>query len=195
MATLAAVKTYKPKVHIVTDTETLALDSKAAVVDIGAVMAMGKFEPCQFSRLIKPSSYVGTPFEINAETVEWHNTNKPGYLDQCEAEGVSFQEAAHEFHAWLSSFAANAELHMWAQGKDFDQPILNYLFKVSGIEKIAYSFRNFHCTRDLLFLNPGARIKGGQDEAAHTALADAVWATAQFKAIVAKSDWYRRLFT
>jgi len=191
---MATDRVYKAKVNIVVDTETLALDSKAAVIDIGAVMAMGKFEPCQFQRFIKPSSYVDTPFEINADTMQWHETNKPGYLDRCEAEGVSFQEAAHEFHQWLSGFAANAELHMWAQGKDFDQTILAWLFKTSGIEKTAYSYRNFHCTRDLLFLNPNARIRGGQDEAAHTALADAVWAAAQFNAIVDKSNWYQRLF-
>lgn len=187
-------KVYKPKVNIVVDTETLALDSKAAVIDIGAVMAMGKFEPCQFQLFIKPSSYAGTMFEIDSETVQWHNTNKPGYLDQCEAEGVSFQEAANVFNDWLGGFAANAELHMWAQGKDFDQSVLGWLFKQCGI-KPAYSYRNFHCTRDLLYLNPGARIKGGQDEAAHTALADAVWAAAQFKAIVDKSVWYQRLFS
>jgi hypothetical protein len=194
MASTTPVKTYKAKVNIVVDTETLALDSKAAVVDIGAVMAMGKFEPCQFQLYIKPSSYVGTPFEIDADTLEWHEKQNPGYLDKCEELGVSFQEAAHEFHTWLSGFAANAELHMWAQGKDFDQTILGYLFKTSGIEKTAYSYRNFHCTRDLLFLNPGARIKGGQDEAAHTALADAIWAAKQFNAIVDKSSWYQRLF-
>lgn len=192
MTSPTPAKTYKPKVNIVVDTETLALDSKAAVVDIGAVMAMGKFEPCQFSLLIKPSSYAGTLFEIDSETIQWHNVNKPGYLDQCEAEGVSFQEAANLFNDWLGSFAANAELHMWAQGKDFDQSVLGWLFKQCGI-KPAYNFRNFHCTRDLLFLNPGARIKGGQDEAAHTALADAVWAAAQFRAIVDKSTWYQRL--
>lgn len=187
-------RTYKPKVHIVVDTETLALDSKAAVVDIGAVMAMGKFEPNSFQLFIKPSSYVGTPFEIDQDTINWHETNKPGYLDACENSGVSFQEAALEFHTWLSGFSANAELHMWAQGKDFDQSILGWLFKQCGI-KPAYSYRNFHCTRDLLFLNPAARIKGGQDEAAHTALADAQWAANQLNAIVAKSDWYKRLFS
>lgn len=188
-------KTYKPKVHIVVDTETLALDPKAAVIDIGAVMAMGKFEPCKFHLLIKPSSYIGTPFEIDPDTVAWHNTNNPGFIDQCENHGVSFQEAATEFHVWLSGFAANAELHMWSQGKDFDQTILGWLFKQCGVLKPAYSYRNFHCTRDLLWLNPAARIKGGGDTAAHTALADAEWATAQFQAIVNNSTWYQRLFS
>lgn len=188
-------KTYKPKVHIVVDTETLSLDPKSAIVDIGAVMAMGKFEPCEFSMLIKPSSYEGTPFEVDPNTVAWHEEQNPGFLKTCEEQGVSFQEAAMLFHEWLKGFAANAELHMWSQGKDFDQTRLDWLFKVCGIEKAAYSYRNYHCTRDLLFLNPGARIKGGGDDAQHTALADARWATMQFKAIVAKSDWYKRLFS
>lgn len=193
MATPA--KQYKPKTNIIVDTETLALDSKAAIVDIGAVIGYGMFN-CQpsFHVKIKPSSYAGTLFEIDADTIQWHNTNKPGYLDDLEANGVSFQEAAAVFNDWLSGFAQNSDLHMWAQGKDFDQSVLGWLFKQCGI-KPAYSYRNFHCTRDLLYLNPGARIKGGQDEAAHTALADAQWATDQFNAIVGKSDWYKRLFS
>lgn len=188
-------KQYKPKSNVIVDTETLALDSKAAIVDIGAVIGYGKFQgQPDFHIKIKPSSYAGTMFEIAAETIQWHNTNKPGYLEDLEANGVSFQEAAMTFHDWLSGFAQNSDLHMWAQGKDFDQSVLGWLFKQCGI-KPAYSYRNFHCTRDLLYLNPGARIKGGQDDAAHTALADAKWAADQFNAIVAKSDWYKRLFS
>lgn len=188
-------KQYKPKTNIIVDTETLAIDSKAAIVDIGAVIGYGMFngQP-SFHVKIKPSSYAGTLFEIDADTMNWHNANKPGYLDDLEANGVSFQEAALHFNDWLAGFAANSDLHMWAQGKDFDAPNLDWLFKQCGI-KPAYSFRNFHCTRDLLYLNPGARIKGGSSEAAHTALADAQWAADQFNAIVAKSDWYKRLFS
>lgn len=192
--TSPAPRKYKPKVNIVVDTETGALDSKAAVYDIGAVVAWPIHLGASFSIKIKPSSYNGTAFEVNAETLQWHKDNKPGYLEQCEEEGVDFREAAQVFADWLQTYAANFDLHMWAQGKDFDQSVLGWLFNQCSIKQ-PYSYRNFHCTRDLLFLNPAARIRGGQDEAAHTALADAEWAASQLIAIINNSTWYQRLMT
>lgn len=186
-------KTYKPKVHIGIDTETLALDSKAAVINIGAVVMLGKVELSTFEIKIKPSSYAGSPFEIDSETMAWHEKTNPGFIAECEEQGVTYQEAAHLLADWVRGYAQNFELHMWAQGKDFDMPILGWLLKVSGVEKPLCSYRNWHCARDLLWLNPAARIPSGVT--AHTALADALWMRDQFHAIVAKSTWYQRLFS
>lgn len=192
---MATAKVYPAKVHIVIDLETLSLDRHGAVIDIAAVMAMGSFETQTFRRAIIPSSYEGTQFEVDPETAAWHETNNPGYLAELSSEGVDFQCAAQEFNEWLGAYAANAELHVWSQGKDFDFPVLDYLFKQCGI-KAAYKYRNVHCIRDLLFINPRSRIQPSKEgtPGKHTAMQDAMFATAQFRRIVADSSWLQKLF-
>lgn len=185
-------RVYKPKVHVVLDTETLGIVAHSAIIEIGAVVCMGGEEQ-YFECSIKPSSYVGTQFHIDSETVAWHNGRDPEFLAKMEAEGVSFQEAAQRFHGWLMDIGNGKELHVWSQGKDFDFPKLDYLFAAAGCGKPPYTYSRIHCTRDILWLNPGARLKGA-NPAAHTALADATWAAAQLVAIVNSSNWYQRLF-
>lgn len=187
-------RSYPAKVHIVTDIEALSLDSHAAIIDIGAAVAYGNFQPEYFRIAIKPSSYaeLGESFAISEETIAFHEEKNPGYLEQLEAEGVSIQEAASEFNEWLAGYAANAELHIWSQGKDYDFPILAHFFRFAGITP-AYKYRNIHCIRDLIFLNPKSRLGSGQTEA-HTALADAVQAKNQLQKIISENNWYQRLF-
>lgn len=187
-------KVYPAKVHIVLDLETLSLDSHAAIIDIGAVVAYGNFQTETFSRAIKPSNYMGmgTSFTVEDETISFHEEKNSGYLEKLEAEGVGIQEAASEFAEWLKGYASNAELHVWSQGKDFDFPVLANLFRFCGVQH-PYKYRNVHCVRDLLFLNPKARIGTGSS-AAHTALADAIFCKDQFQAIVASNGWYQKLF-
>lgn len=187
-------KVYRPKVHIGIDTETLGIPGDSAIVEIGAVVVMGNVVPETLHIKIKPSSYEGTQFRIDPETVAWHNKIHPAYLAQMEAEGVSFQEAAITFNGWLQQFKDNFDLHVWSQGKDFDFPKLDFLLKASGVSKAPYSYSNIHCARDLVWLNPAARIPGGGTEAKHTAVDDATWMKAQIKEVVNRSNWYQRLF-
>jgi len=192
MATSPQVRTYKRKVHIVLDTETLGLKPKSAIIDIGAVVALGPEQGVSYSQLINPQSYSGADFCIDQDTVAWHEQQNPGFVQTCRDTGVSFQEAAQSFVDWINQYKAEFDLHVWSQGKDFDFPLLNHLFDQCG-HKSPFSYRNVHCTRDLLWLNPAARIRSN-GEAAHTALADAECASQQLIAIVANSSWYQKLF-
>lgn len=187
-------KTYKPKIHIGIDTETLGIPGHAAIVEIGAVIIMGNVPQDVLHIKIKPSSYEGTQFLVNQDTVDFHNGLHPDYLADMEANGVSFQEAANTYNQWVLQYKENFDVHLWSQGKDFDFPKLQYLMENSGISKAPYPYSNIHCARDLVWLNPGARIAGGGTEAKHTAVDDAIWMAKQVRAVVAKSGWYQKLF-
>lgn len=184
---------YKAKVHITMDYETLSLNRHAAIVEIGAVVTLGNFDYQTFECKIKPSSYEDTPFVADLETVAWHNNQHPDYLASCEAEGITWQEAAVNFHSWLSGFANEAELHVWAQGKDFDGPLTEHLFAHMHLET-PYKYYNLHCARDLIWLNPAARIQRASDGTKHTALADAQHTSEMVRSAVARSTWYQKLF-
>lgn len=189
-----APRKYKPKVHITVDHESLSLARTAAIVEIGATVTYGKFPADTFHCMIKPSSYNGTTFARDLETIAWHNEQHPEYLSQCELLGVTWQEAAVNFHSWLSGYAAEAELHVWAQGKDFDGPLTEHLFSQMNL-KTPYSYSRLHCARDLIWLNPAARLQRANDGTHHTALADAQHTSGMIRSAVARSTWYQKLFS
>ncbi|MND22547.1 hypothetical protein D3C80_129280 [compost metagenome] len=189
-----AERQYKPKAHIILDTETLSTSRRAGVVELAALGQFGATGmPKSFYVAIKPTQYDELKqFDVNMDTITWHNEQNPGHLAKLDAEGVSLQEAMNQFLAWIGQFTEPYELHMWSQGKDFDFPILEWALQQCGYEP-PWKFRNVHCIRDLLFLNPRSRI-GGAKKAAHTAMADTEWAHAQWRKIIADSSWYGRLF-
>lgn len=187
-------KTYKPKVHIGIDTETLGIPGDSAIVEIGAVIVLGNVPPATLHIKIKPSCYEGTQFRVDQETIDWHNKQHPEYLADLEANGVSFQEATTLYNSFLLQYKGDYDLHVWSQGKDFDFPKLDFLLKAAGIPKAPYSYSNIHCARDLVWLNPAARISGGGTSAVHTAVEDATWMARQIRAVVERNNWYQRLF-
>lgn len=192
---MATTKTYAPKSHLIVDLEALSLDRHAAIIEIGAVAQYGTSGniASKFSIMIKPSSYNDLPqFVRDPSTEQFHEKENPGFLEECEAAGVSFQEAIGLFADWAASFGKPYDLHVWSQGKDYDFPILDFAFGQFGI-KAPWSYRNMHCLRDLVFLNPRSRISGGAGEAKHRALDDAIWAQKQFMRVIADSNWYQRL--
>lgn len=189
-------RTYKPKTHIILDLECLSLDSHAAIIHIGAVAQYGSTANqvgIPFEARIRPSQYLSlTQFAVDQSTVDFHNEGNPGYLDQLEQEGVTLAEAMDQLVTWATQFSGDYDLHVWMQGKDYDYPILNFAARELGMQ-LPWKYRNVHCLRDLVFLNPAARYTG-QKEAEHTALADATWAWKQFNKVIAHSNWYQRLF-
>jgi DNA polymerase III epsilon subunit-like protein len=196
MAT-ASQRTYKPKAHLVLDCETLSTRKDAAVIEIGAVAlyevpGLDRY----FNVLIKPSSYAGTEsvFARDAATAAFQDKTNPGFLEECETLGRSFQEAFMLFNCWVASYADQLEVHMWSHGKDFDFPIMENLAEQCG-EKPAYAYGKVHCLRDLVWLNPKQRIQRPADSVAHRALHDAIFEAKQLHAVVESNSWYQRLFS
>ena len=190
---MPAPKTYKPKVHIVIDIETLSTDKRTAIIEIGAVLAMGT-ESDKLSLAVKPSSFSGKPYDIDVETISWHEKIHTGYLERMEAEGDDIETAMQKFCDWIRPYAENFEVHMWSQGKDFDFPILEYALRTCG-HKLPWAYSRVHCLRDLVWLNPVTRLKNRPDELPqHEALSDAMYEAMQLRATVGNSDWLRRLF-
>lgn len=187
-------KSYKPKRHIVVDIETLSTKRNAVVIDIAAV-AVDWNRPTsnQFQIYLrdKEQSESGL-FDIDSSTIAFHLKNDPNFIDDCNNNGVIFQEAVQSFADWIQMQSSDVELHMWSQGKDFDYPILENLFNAAGV-KIPWNYGRIHCLRDLVWLNPAARLKS-EGPTAHKALPDALQEARQLIAVVNNSSWYQRLF-
>lgn len=188
-------RVYKPKRHIVVDIETLSTKRNAAVVDLAAVVVdFNRPTNDTFQVFIRQGEQVaaGEVFELDHDTLDWHDRHDPEFLPHCENNGVSFQEAMCNFNSWIFAQSEGVELHFWSQGKDFDFPIVENMFLQAGLAT-PWAYSRLHCLRDLVWLNPSTRIKGS-GPAAHKALPDAIHEAKQLVATVKNSSWYQRLF-
>ena len=188
-------KVYKPKRHIIIDCETLSTKRNASVVDIAAIAIDFNGRPSQeFQTFIRRGEQVeaGHLFHTDEETIDWHNRHDPEFLPLCENNGVSFQEAMASLNDWILAQELGVELHFWSQGKDFDFPILENMLDAAGL-KAPWKYSRLHCLRDLVFLNPGSRLKGS-GPVAHKALLDARHEAEQLIHTTKSSSWLQRLF-
>lgn len=172
----------KPKLPIMLDCETLALDSKAALIEV-ALVPFDRWEWPHKLAVIDPRSYRKEDgFAIDIKTVEFHQKQGTNILGKAETIGVSWRTAAEDIIQFFNQFR-DYEIHLWCQGKDVDVPWLSNLLKSAG-KTTPWHYRNTHCLRDLSQLyNTVPRAYHGD----HTALKDC---QAQIKHIedIAKTD-------
>ena len=165
------------ELDVMIDIETLAIDPKAAVVQIGIAYRLPGNAYVQTKEIcIKPSSYTDRPgFAISSSTLKWHQQDpaRAANIERCELEGC-FVDAAPFLLAdmlALISNEGNAKLLLWSCGTDFDFPILANLYKAHRqIQPWRYgNIRDYRTMRELFKAEVPMNGKGD-----HTAVADAV---------------------
>ena len=167
----------KLEVDVMIDTETLAINPRAAVVQIGLAYRLPGNAYVQTKEIcIRPSSYKGRPeFSVTESTVKWHQQDpaRAANIERCELEGVSVDTAPLALADALAiiSNEGNCKLILWSCGTDFDFPILANLYKAYGqIQPWRYgNVRDYRTMRELFKAEVPMQRKGD-----HTAVADAV---------------------
>lgn len=195
---MATQRSFKPKLHIILDLETTGIHSTSGITEIAAICQAGTSgELSRFSVMINPASYESnSSFRIDPNTILWHEQQNPGIGEEWKAKGTTWMNATVQFAEWLNDLAhgGSYEIHYWSQGKDFDFPILSNHFEKVGLTD-PWKFRQVHCLRDLVWLNPRSRLKETADRKGHhRAINDAEWALRQFQQVYADSTWYQKLF-
>ena len=187
---MAAPKQKKPRLPVMLDIETLSLDRHAAVIDIAVAPIDGTNQGKRW--LVTPSSYNNHQnFLRDPETVAFHSNNKSGIMEDAEAVGHSWQKVADEVYQYFYDLSCHYEVHPWSQGKDFDFPILEHLFKQAGL-KTPWKYSHTHCLRDLSGLYPEVKRAWYGN---HTAMQDVRAQVAHIQAIAARDDRaYRFIF-
>lgn len=180
----------KPYLPIMVDIETLSLSRHAAIIDI-ALAPIGDFGEGK-RWLLNPSSYCNhNQFIRDPETLAFHASNKTGLLEDAELVGHSWQRVAMELHDHLKGYTGQYELHMWSQGKDFDFPILEFLFTEAGL-KTPWKYSNTHCLRDFAKFFPEVKRSWYGN---HTAMQDVKAQVKHIKDIAAYSErFYKFLY-
>lgn len=133
-------------VNVAVDIETMSLRPDAAIVSLAAVpfnpdsgMGVSPFLEGSFYEVVNATTCALYGMRFDMDTVLWW----AGRSDEEKAELLSLtplgiNEVMESFHSYLEGVKEkqDAELHVWAQGSDFDIPILKnaYSLVLPGIE-------------------------------------------------------------
>lgn len=137
----------KTKLNIAIDLETASLKSDAAILSIAAL----PFFPCNFNAedgksvfseddgdcfylIVNNNSCIAAGLHVDMDTVRWWSTRSDEAKAEILAPPVLLASALDQFTTWLEAMSVkyNATPILWAQGSDFDFPILRNAYAACG---------------------------------------------------------------
>lgn len=173
-------------INVVLDLETLDVAHTAAIIQIGCAIPyfdqqhippmLRSKGPVEFNRTI---SYDSCLYWINKEpvvtqsphTMQWWEvqpTRKEVFSGQDDYVDVMF-----DFTQWILSLrAGGADVAIWGNGSDFDNPILTHSLDCFGYHNV-WAHKNNRCLRTAKAMFPAPMLERLSDETPHTGIGDA----------------------
>lgn len=147
-------------IDVMLDLETLALDSKAVITQIGAStfdLREGDLGDV-FERITNPMSGVAAGGVIDGSTVEWwmkqDRKTINSVLVRAISKGVEIQDALQDFSKYIEELREKYKVktvYLWGNGSKADNVWLENAFKCCGI-KWPFSYRDDMDLRTLIRL-------------------------------------------
>lgn len=165
--------------HVMIDLETLGTRAGGGILAVGACTLDGTKI---FYKKVLPSSNICYNLFTDASTIEWHEKQSEEVYRENFSGTTDLKAVLQEFSAWLSEIP---NLVVWANGANFDLPILEEAFHCCEI-KTPWKYNATRCHRTLkeLFLKYVPYPPEAKDK--HTALSDAISQAAHATTIL---DW------
>lgn len=140
----------KKTLNIAIDLETASLKSDAAILSIAAL----PFFPCDFDAedgnsvfsedegdrfylIVNNNSCIAAGLHVDMDTVRWWSTRSDEAKAEILAPPVLLASALDQFITWLEAMSVKYEATpiLWAQGSDFDFPILRNACAACGLQE------------------------------------------------------------
>lgn len=156
---------------IMLDLESLGTTADAVILSVGAVkfnLETGEIDDQGFYRSVSVESNLDLGRRISEDTLIWWLKQGPEAQGVYHEEKVTIESALTELSDWIGTDDYNP----WANGADFDLPMLAHAYTQLKIET-PWKFWNNRCFRTYKNL-PGAKaVKVPFSGVKHNALADA----------------------
>ena len=161
------------------DLETLGQSPGCVVLSLGVVpfgprvSAPGRDTGLYLKLHVKKQHEIG--MTEDQDTVEWWSKQGDAAQDVLRASVLDVEpdDACEKLNRFLSERCQQSKIRMWANGADFDLPIIIALYKAVDL-KPAWRYYNHRCYRTLKALAPMMCQTAGFDGVPHHALDDAV---------------------
>jgi hypothetical protein len=162
--------------HCMLDLETLSTRHNARILAIGAVLfdEEGVFEKFYTPVKVPNPDRLGkmkTPFDVSTATMEWWSEqSEEAQAVFWDPDAVDIEVALEMFSDWLTTNTDPAQVRVWGNGADFDNPTLATAYDIMGF-KAPWRFYNNRCYRTVKNLFPNVKMK--RTGTYHNALDDA----------------------
>lgn len=114
--------------HVMVDLETLSTQPTAAIVSIaGVAFNMQNDKTADFYVNINPKSAQEYNMRIDVDTVDWWRKQNPDAVRSWMKNGIAVVDAAIQFNEFLMKYTVPKDVCVWANGVDFDLPIIRNL--------------------------------------------------------------------
>lgn len=167
---LQNVKGYEMIVNLMCDLETTGTEPGCCILSIALVPLATDYALDTFYETISHRLSLDAGFTDDEATLLWWDKQKPEIQEEAFSGIRSPYSVLESVSAYMANLGEPKEIHLWGNGKDFDNVILAHAFKKLGIKQ-PWHYRNNWCYRDLAKLYP--MYPKGDVMAAHNALADA----------------------
>ncbi len=156
--------------NIMIDVETTGVDAGCCILTLAAVPFSIHSPLENFYERASHQSSLQAGFTDNPETISWWDKQKSEQQDEAFGGTLSINRMLEAFCAYMATLGDPKDLHVWGNGKDFDNVILGYALKKLHLKQ-PWSYRNNWCYRDLVKTYPITPKPDNPD--AHNALSDA----------------------
>ena len=159
---------------IMLDLETLSLAPNALILSVGAVaFNLTTTETTHFYYTVDYTRQQGGQFHYDINTIKWWLTQEDTARREAAGKGTPLGKVCEEFNAFWRVTGAK---EIWANGADFDIPILAHAFQVAGYNGPPWQYSQTRCYRTMRALAK-QQISDWQDVefigTCHNALTDA----------------------
>lgn len=164
-------------IHVMIDLETLSTSPHAAILSIGAVVFSPQGLGEEYYARINPQDAEANG-EVSKETMLWWNkTDNKQARSEAFSGTESLAKALYGFTEWVAtvngeSDVQNKNVYLWANGADFDLPILKFALEQVTAE-YPFEFRNHRCFRTLRSLADEFDLNQFSNKFKHSAIEDA----------------------
>lgn len=136
---------------VMIDLETLGTGPGCVVLSIGAVGFNPKMRILgpKFYQVFNTQNQLGFGLKKDSNTLQWWESQTEDakeVLKQAEGGGEDLRDGLLKFSGWLSQFGDS--VCIWGNGSDFDNAILQYLYRHVELE-VPWKFWNNRCFRTL----------------------------------------------
>ena len=156
--------------NIMIDVETTGVEAGCCILTLAAVPFLVHSPIESFYDRASHQSSLQAGFTDNPDTIAWWDKQKSEIQDEAFGGTLSIHRMLESFCSYMATLGDPKDLHVWGNGKDFDQVILAHALKKLHFKQ-PWSFRNNWCYRDLIKMWP--IIPKPENMSAHSALSDA----------------------
>lgn len=160
--------------RVMLDLETLSLAPNALILSVGAVaFNLQSAETTHFYYTVDYTRQQTGQFHCDISTMKWWLTQEEAARKEVACKGTPLGKVCEEFNAFFRT--TNAK-EIWANGADFDIPMLAHAFQVAGYNGPPWQYSQTRCYRTMRALAK-QQISDWQDVefigTCHNALTDA----------------------